>query len=59
MPEDLRDEEMAEGMDTIAHHTFTKERQPRAMLELLYHQPNQPFQQDHVSSHPQPIQGQG
>ena len=59
MPEDLGDEGMAEGVDTIAHHTFTKERQPQAMSELSYHQPNQPSQQDHAPSCPQPTQGQG
>ena len=40
--EDLRDKGMAEGVDTIARHTFTKEKQPQAALELSYHQPNQP-----------------
>ena len=30
MPEDLRDEEMAEEVDTITHHTFTEEMQPQA-----------------------------
>ena len=34
MPEDLGDEGMAEGVDTIAHHTSTKETQPQAMSEL-------------------------
>ena len=53
MPEDLGDEGMAEGVDTIARHTFTKERQPRAMSELSYQQPNQPSQQDHAPSYPQ------
>ena len=28
MPEDLGDEEMAEGVGTIAFHTLTKGRQP-------------------------------
>ena len=41
MPEDLGDEEMAEGVDIIARRTFTKGRQPQAMSELSYHQPNQ------------------
>ena len=41
---------MAEGVDTIVRHTFTKERQPQAMSELSYHQPNQPSQQDHAPS---------
>ena len=40
MPEDMKDEEIAEGVDTIARLTFSKERQPQAMLELSYHQPN-------------------
>ena len=35
---------MTEEVDTIAHYTFTKERQPKAMSKLSYHQPNQPFQ---------------
>ena len=37
MPEDLGDEGMVKGVDTIAYHTFTKERQPQAMSELSYH----------------------
>ena len=57
MREDVGDEGMAEGVDTVARHTFTKERQPQAMLKLLYHQPNQPSQQDHAQSYPQPTQG--
>ena len=28
---------MAEGVDTIAHHTFTKQRQPQAVLDLSFH----------------------
>ena len=52
MPEYLRDEGMAEGVDTIGDHTFTKERQPQAVSELSYHQPNQPSQQDHAASYP-------
>ena len=59
MSENLGDKGMAKGMDTIAHHAFTKERQPQAMSELSYHQPNQPSQQDHALSYPQPTQGQG
>ena len=50
---------MAEGVDTVVRHTFTKERQPQAMSEQSYHQPNQPSQQDRAPSYPQPIQGQG
>ena len=38
MPEDLIDEGMAEGVATIACHTFTKERQPEAVSEVSYHQ---------------------
>ena len=38
-------------MDTVARHTFTNERQFKAMSELSYHQPNQPFQQDHAPSY--------
>ena len=58
MLEDQGDEGMAERVEKIARHTFTKERQPLAMSELLYHQPNQPQQQDDASSYPQPTQGQ-
>ena len=43
MQEDLGDEGMAVGVDTIARHTFTKERQSQAMSELSYHQHYQPF----------------
>ena len=43
MPEDLGDEGMAEGVDTTARHTFTKERQPQVMSEQSYHRPNQQF----------------
>ena len=32
MVEDLADEGMAEGVDTIARHTFAKERQPQAAI---------------------------
>ena len=42
---------MAERVDTVAQHTFTKERHPQAMSELLYHQPNQPSQSDHAPSY--------
>ena len=59
MPEYQGDEEMAEGVDTIVRHTFTKEWQPQAMSELSYHQPNQPSQQDHAASYPQLRGGQG
>ena len=58
MAEDLGDEGMAEGVDIIARHAFTKERQPQAMSEILYHQPNQSFQQDHTPSYTQPTQNQ-
>ena len=54
---DLGDKGMAEGMDTITRHTFTKERQPQAVSDLSYHQPNQPSWQDHALSYPQPTQG--
>ena len=53
VPDDLGDKEMVEEVDTIAHHTFTKERQCQAVLELSYHQPNQPIQQDHALSYSQ------
>ena len=53
MLEDLGDERMAEGVDTITRHTFTRERQLQAMSKLPYHQPNQPSQQDHALSYPQ------
>ena len=53
MSENLGDKGMAKGMDTIAHHAFTKERQPQAMSELSYHQPNQPSKQYHAASHSQ------
>ena len=41
--EHLGDEGMAEVVDTIALHTFTRGRQPQTLSELLYHQPNQSF----------------
>ena len=47
---------MAEGMDRIAQHTFTKEKQPQAMSELSNHQPSP---QDHATSYPQPTRAQG
>ena len=59
MPEDLVDERMAEGVDSITCPVFAKETQPQAMSELSYHQPNQPPQQDHAQSYPPPTQGQG
>ena len=52
--QDLGDEGTAEGVDTIARHTFTNERKPQAMSELSYHQSNQSSQQDHAPSCPQP-----
>ena len=55
----IRDEEMTEGVDTIARHKFTKEGQSQAMSGLLYHQPNQQSQQDHAPSYPQQTRGQG
>ena len=58
MPEDLGDERMAEGVDTIARHTFTNERKPQAMSELSYHQSNQSSQQDHAPSYAQATQDQ-
>ena len=57
MPEDLGEEGTAKGVDTIGRHTFTKETQPQAMSKLSYYQPNQPSQQDHAASCPQPTQG--
>ena len=51
MQEHLGDEEMAEGVDTIACHTFTKERQPQAMTEISCHQPDQPSEEDHAPSY--------
>ena len=50
---------MAEGVNTIARHTFTKEKQPQARSELSHHQLNQPSKQDHAPSYPQPTHGQG
>ena len=46
----------AKGVDTVTRHMGTKERQPQAMSELWYHQPNRPAQQDHAPSHPPPTQ---
>ena len=45
---------MAEEVDTITRYTFNKERQPQAMTELSYLQPNQSSQLDHAPSYPQP-----
>ena len=59
MEEDVRDEGMVKGVDTVAYDTFTKERQPQAVSGLSYHQPNQPPQQELAPSYPQPTQGQG
>ena len=59
LPEDLGDEGIVEAVDKIARHTFTRERQPQAMSELSYDQPNQSFQQDHAPTYPQPTQSQG
>ena len=56
MLEDLGDNGTAEGVDTIAGHSVTKERQPQAVSELLYHKPNQPFQQYYVTSYSHPCQ---
>ena len=50
---------MAEGVDTIARHTFTKERQLQSMSELSYRQRNQPSQQVHAPTYPQPTRSQG
>ena len=51
---------MAEGVNTIARHTFTEDRQPQTMSELSNHdEPNEPSQQDHAPSYPQPTHGQG
>ena len=35
MLEDLGNKGMAEGVDTIARHTFSKERQPQAMSDTI------------------------
>ena len=37
MQEDLGDQGMTEGVDTVACHTFTQKKQPKAMSEVLYH----------------------
>ena len=37
MSEDVSDQGTVEGVDTIACHAFTKERQPQAMSKLSYH----------------------
>ena len=58
MPEDLADEGIADGVNAIARHTFTKERKPQAMSELSYHQPNQSSQQNYAPSYPQPTKVQ-
>ena len=55
MQKDLGDK----GVDAIVCHTFTKERQPQAMSELLYHQLYQPSQLDHALRYPQLTQGRG
>ena len=55
MPEDLGDEGMAEGVDTIARPTFTKERQPQAMSELFISLISLPIK----IMYPHPTQGQG
>ena len=57
--EDLGDEGTAEGVGILAHHTFTKEGQPKATSELSYRQLNQPSEQDHAPSFAQPTQGKG
>ena len=54
----LSDEGMAKRVDTIARRTFTKERQPQEMSELLPNQCSQPIQQDHALNYSQPTQGQ-
>ena len=59
MQEHLRDEGMDAGVNTVGHYTPTKERQPRTMPGLSYHQPNQPPQQLHDPSFPQPTQSRG
>ena len=50
---------MAEGVDTIARLTFTKERQPQAMPKLSYRQPSQPSQRDHTPIYLHSTQDQG
>ena len=50
---------MAEELDTITRHTFTKQKQPKAVSELSYHQPHQPPQQDFPLSYSKLIQSQG
>ena len=59
MQEDLGDKGMAEGVNTIACHIFTKQRQPLAISELSYHQPNQQSQIPHPLIYSQLTQGQG
>ena len=58
MPEAVGGEGMAEGLDRVACHTLTKERQTQAMSQISYHQPNQPSQRDHAPSYPKPTLGQ-
>ena len=38
----LETKKWPKGVDTIARHPFTKERQPQAMSKLSYHQPSLP-----------------
>ena len=38
----LETKKWPKGVDSIARHPFTKERQPQAMSKLSYHQPSQP-----------------
>ena len=43
-----------EGVDTITHHTFTKQKQPQATSELVYREPDQPSKPDHAPNYHQP-----
>ena len=56
MPEDLGDEGMAEGVDTIVHHTFTEERKPAAVPELPNNKPHQSPMQSHAEDHTEQIE---
>ena len=50
MPDDLED-----GVETIAGHTFTKERQPQAVSDLSDSQPNQHLNEIYLRVIPNPL----
>ena len=56
LQQDLVDRGVAHAVDPISHHHPPQERQPTAMPELSYHQPQQPPEQSYADNLAEPTE---